>query len=226
MFDAVIFDFDGVLYDSEPVHLQACNLLFKSYGISIDQAIYFKQYVGLSDKEIFPLVLATKDYAMTAKEIDQLVKMKVDIYKQLINQNAVLHSRQAITTVLEQLSKSKKKIAICSGATREEIITVLGKLESGKIQSYFELIVSIEDVDQGKPSPKGYQLASQRLQVKPEACLVIEDSVNGIRAAKSAGMYAVGITGTHEADILKEADRVIHQLTELFNANNELGLSL
>lgn len=217
MFDAVIFDFDGVLYNSEPLHLKACNTVFKPYQIAIDEDQYYKNYVGLSDQELFPIILASANYPYHASMISELVNLKVAEFKRIIHQDTTFTDNQTITVVLDHLLKANKKLAICSGATRDEIVTVLSKLEDGKMAPYFKTIISINDVSMGKPSPQGYQLTSERLNVPPHRCLVIEDTPTGIKAAKAAGMFVAGLVGTHTQDQLTAADIVIHHLSELMN---------
>jgi beta-phosphoglucomutase len=216
MFDAVIFDFDGVLYHSEPIHLEASQRIFDQFNITVDEHIFLDQYVGLSDHEIFDVITRAHGHKIDADQIDELIKLKTHEYHGLIKQNKHLDSRASIETILQRLADQKIKIAICSNAIRSEIDVVLSRLENGNIKKYFDIITSIEDVKRGKPHPEGYLLTSKRIGVAPENCIVIEDTVNGIRAAKRAGMRVFGITGTLPAERLTEADHVIHELSEIF----------
>lgn len=215
IFDAIIFDFDGVLFDSESLHFQACKLALERYQIKLNESTYDEKYVGLSDQELLPLILSREGCPLEVNDINNIIKMKWDEYRNLIDKSPQLFLKNGLKNVLDELVKANKKIAICSGATREEIEMILSRLENGKILSYFESIVTIEDVDRGKPSPQGYQLTSKRLGISPDRCLVVEDSLNGIRAAKSAGMFVVGLVGTLAQANLKEADKIIYQLPEL-----------
>lgn len=215
MFNAVIFDFDGVVFDSEPIHLNACNNVLKSHGIVIDDKIFFTKYVGLSDQEMFPLVFKDNGCAVNQDQIEQLLKQKVNEYKKLINDHITLRSNHALLDVLEHLKKLNKKLAICSGAARDEIEVVFSKLENKDLKAFFEVIISVNDVDKGKPSPQGYLLTSKLLKVQPNCCLVLEDTPDGIKAAKSAGMFVIGLVGTVEKAKLMEADLVISHMSEL-----------
>jgi beta-phosphoglucomutase-like phosphatase (HAD superfamily) len=116
------------------------------------------------------------------------------------------------------LSDGRIPTAICSGALLPEIEMIL---EGAGLRNYFEVIVSAEQVERGKPDPEGFLLALKLLNkklkksIKPEDCVVIEDSHWGLQAAKAAGMRAVAITNTYAAEHLKPADKIIAHLTDL-----------
>lgn len=215
IFDAVIFDFDGVIFHSEPIHLEACNNVLQSYGISIEEKLYYEKYVGLSDHEMFPLIFNGIKRVFNSEEVTQVVKEKIAEYKKLINSLPLLSVDPNLINLLDLLKINDKKIAICSGVTREEIDIILAKLANGKLQSYFDTIISIDNVSQGKPSPDGYLLTAKSLNVQPQQCLVIEDTPHGIQAAKSAGMYTFGLAGTLPEFKLQSADKVIFSLADL-----------
>ena len=119
---------------------------------------------------------------------------------------------------LDTLSAAKVPTAICSGALRAEIELIL---DEASLRSYFDVIVSAEEVKRGKPDPEGFLLALKKLNelwpepIAPERCVVIEDSHWGLKAAKAAGMRTIAVTNTYDAAQLKQADNVVARLDEL-----------
>ncbi|MCE0722957.1 MULTISPECIES: HAD family hydrolase [Legionella] len=209
MYDAIIFDFDGVILDSEPLHYEACCHVLKSLGITISYSEYMKKYLGFSDKDMFPRLLHNEGVRCSDKEIKQLIQQKAMAY---IN---IIHHRDSIPLIVDfeqfifKISFKINKIAICSGSSRPEITAVLSKVRKGKLQAYFDTIVTSEDVQSGKPSPEGYLLAAKRLKVAPGRCLVIEDTLHGVKAAKVAGMQVIGLMTTYDRHQFLIADKVI-----------------
>lgn len=216
MIKSIIFDFDGVLFDSEPIHWRACNLVFQKLNFTIPYDEYLKKYVGLSDIEMFPLIFAAQGYKYGIDEIKNYISEKIAAYNQIINSQENISCVEGLLEFLRHATKFIDKFAICSGSTRQEINTALAKLELGVLQQYFPIIITAEDVMKGKPSPEGYLKAAKNLGVAPENCLVIEDTPNGIKAAKSANMKVVALTTTHEEKKLADADFVAGSYKDIF----------
>ncbi len=214
-FDAVIFDFDGVLLDSEPIHFQSYKEIFKNFNIDMDYSTYISKYLGLSDCELFPKVFEEYQISIEEKILNELISNKILIYEETLRKNKNIHFNEGSEELLKYISSNSKKIAICSGSTKFEINAALSFIDDGNLKKYFSHIVSIDEIKEGKPSPLGYLETSKRLEVKSNRCLVIEDSPNGIKAAKAAGMYVVGITTTYGNDKLNKADKIISSLTDL-----------
>ncbi len=215
MIEAVIFDFDGVLYDSEPLHHASYHSIFKDYAIQLSEEAYMRYYVGQSDQFIIADVLAQHEVTSTPEIIKQLTTQKIRAFQTLIHRHVSLPSKSGMHELLTLLKQNQLKIAICSSAARDEIQLILSKLEGGMLQSYFELITSVDDVTYPKPSPQPYQLTSQRLMTHVTQCLVIEDTDIGIRAAKAAGMQVAGLVGTLPPDRLDGADYLITEVKEV-----------
>lgn len=212
-FKAIIFDFDGVLFDSESIHLQACNKVFHALGFNVSEEEYFKNYVGLSDNEMFPLILKDKKIKCDSNELNMLKESKINAYKNIINNSAFLDAFLNVKDFIISCSKIIDKFAICSGSTREEVETTLNKLENGELQKYFHHITTIEDVNIGKPSPAGYLLTANRLGISPQSCLAIEDTQKGATAAKNAGMRVAAISLTNAN--ITNVDIVARNYTEI-----------
>ncbi|MFH1613675.1 MAG: HAD family phosphatase [Planctomycetota bacterium] len=217
MFRAALFDFDGVIVDSEPVHLKAFNMVLAAFDIEIPLQDYRSYYLGLTDYDCFDS--ATQRHGVTLDEIQlhKLIRQKCDIYAQMTGE--VLPVTHGIVDFLTMLKNSNVRIAICSGATRRDVEYTL---ELGQLGRFFETIVTVEDVKSGKPDPEGYLLALNRLNsadtervILPGDCVVIEDSQWGLRAAKSAGMLVVAITNSYPPEALAEADKIISSFSDL-----------
>lgn len=213
MFKAVIFDFDGVILDSEPIHYQACDAIFSEIGIKLTYQNYCENYIGLSDREIFPQVLKDKNYSI--KEIHELIDKKSQKFTEIINASHKLPIVPGVDDYLKKLVDERQRIAICSGATCSEINVTLAKLNQGELKPYFETIVTVDDVSRGKPSPEGYLLTADRLKISPSDCMVFEDTPHGIEAARAAGMYVVALLTTHKKKQLLLADKIINHFSEL-----------
>ncbi|MCW8398409.1 HAD family phosphatase [Legionella sp. PATHC038] len=209
MFDAIIFDFDGVILDSEPIHYEAYCHVLKPLGITISYPEYMEKYLGLSDKDMFPKLLHNKRLNFSKAEVQRLMQQKTQAYTNLINRYEPLPLIVDFDQFLFKIAPKVKKIAICSGSSRSEITTVLSKVRQGKLHAYFDTIVSTEDVQAGKPSPEGYLLTAERLDVVPGRCLVIEDTPYGVKAAKAAGMQVIGLMTTYDRHQFLIADQVI-----------------
>lgn len=210
MFKAVIFDFDGVILNSEPLHHQAsAKALVKVFGIDFEYQEYYQHYLGVSDRVLFPKVLASRGRDLSSEELQHLIQEKIKAYQTLIREHESLPMIAYLDCYLMDLQENNYKMAICSGGNLAEISLVLEKLKHGCLRSYFQVITSVEDVKKVKPDPEGYLLTAERLGVSPSECIVIEDTPHGVAAAKAAGMYVIGLLTTYTKDKLYLADRVV-----------------
>ncbi len=215
MFQALIFDFDGVILDSEPLHYEACSFVLKQSGLALSYEEYVEKYLGFSDKEMFPKLFSSRNFSFSLDKINALIEEKTKQYQEIIRQVDSLPMIDSVDRYIDYISQKIPKVAICSGSTRNEIMAVLTKLKQGKLQTYFNTIVTSEDVQQGKPSPEGYLLTAKRLNVSPSECLVIEDTPHGVEAAKAAGMHVVAVLTSYKKDQLQHADKIITHFNQL-----------
>lgn len=216
MYKALILDFDGVILHSEPIHYQAYNMLLNEYSITLSEKEYFSDYAGLSDKELFPKLFKNKNVPLP--QMDELIGQKVAIYNQLIRDMTVLPLINGLAEYMNNARQMFSKIAICSGASKSEVMVVLNKLYQQKIIPSFDVIVTAEDVQCGKPSPEGYLLTAHLLDVLPAQCMVVEDSPHGILAAKEAGMHVIALTTTFDSSLLQQADMIVADFVRLRSA--------
>lgn len=181
---AILFDMDGVIVDSEPLHLLAYQKFFSSYDIGYtanDNA----EFLGTKDTWMANVLIDRYGLKETAAE---LVKIKEDNLLHLIKESA--EARPGLYDILDRAAAKKIPMAVASSATIPTINLVIDTL---KIRHYFQALASGDEVQHGKPAPDVFLLAAKRLDAAPENCLVIEDTLNGIRAAKAAGMHCVAI---------------------------------
>jgi beta-phosphoglucomutase family hydrolase len=216
MLKAVIFDFDGVLVDSELLHYQAFNHILSPLGVKMSKQQYFDKYLGLSDEELVRTVNKEQKLSLSESQLKQLLQEKAATFKDLALTQAVVID--GVPQFLKMLADNKIHKAICSGALLPEIEMIL---KGANLRHFFDCIVSAEQVKKGKPDPEGFLLALKLLNkktaqtIKPENCVVIEDSNWGLEAARNAGMHPVAVTNSYSADYLRPADKIVANLSEL-----------
>ena len=216
MFKAVIFDFDGVITDSEILHFRAFNQILIKYNIEISREDYYKKYLGLSDFDLFTLFVDQGKLSIDKAQIADLIQQKNIIFEKLAGTEA--HIIDGVSDFLEMLSKNNITIAICSGALLSEIELIL---QDSNLRDFFETIVSAEQVSRGKPYPDGFLLTLEKLNqkrteaIEPKQCIVIEDSHWGLDAAGRANMHTIAITNSYDAEQLPSAEKIIGHLNEL-----------
>ena len=204
----VVFDFDGVLADSEPLHLASCQQVFASVGVELSRDEYYAKYLGYDDPTMFRVLAAERGWEFDRKQIEALIAEKARIFDTIIESRDVLYPGAA--ECIERLARAFP-LGIASGALRHEIEMILRR---AGLDRHIRFIVASGDTPQSKPAPDPYARAAQLHQLPPSACVAIEDSRWGIESAKSAGLRCVGITNTYPAAELSRADRVIASLDE------------
>ncbi|HBG28057.1 MAG: hypothetical protein A2Y10_20035 [Planctomycetes bacterium GWF2_41_51] len=216
MVKAVIFDFDGVISDSEPSHFIATNKVLEQFGITIDRNDYYSQFLGYTDTQMFEAIKKSFNTDFHNILIQTLIEQKAFFFEEIIRQAD--HLIKGIPQFIKMLKTAGIKIGIYSGASRDDIELML---ENSGFADYFDVIVTAEDVEKGKPDPQGYLMAMQNInkkfnsQILPNECVVIEDSHWGISAAKNAGMRIIGVTNSYPANELEDADLIINSVSEL-----------
>lgn len=217
MLKAVIFDFDGVVADSELLHYKALNKAFATRGLEIPKEIHWQKYLGYTDLE--NILAVNEDYKMhwTQADIQQLAELKTANFHALARTEAPIID--GVDDCIEMLKDNGFPLAICSGAIREDIDIML---EHSGFAHLFDVMVTAEDVQKGKPDPQGYLLALKRLnektgqRINADQCIVIEDSHWGLQAAAAAGMHRVAVTNTYSKDHLEKwAEMVVDRLDKI-----------
>ena len=215
MYEAVIFDFDGVIIDSEPLHYEACCIALQSINLTLSYKEYTAEYLGLTDKEMFPQLVMSKGLFLSAKEIGTLIDKKVESYAHLINSRNKLPFVTGVEEFIVENHKNGIKMGICTGSCKTELLPVLERFKRGNLTDCFDVIITSEDVQYGKPSPEGYNLCLKRLQVKSHQAIAFEDSPYGIEAALKAGISVIALDTSHSKHHLQNASRLISDFNQL-----------
>ncbi len=204
--EAVIWDMDGVIADTGPYHLRAWQGVFKKRGVDFTEED-FRRHFGQRNDTIIRDALGAN---LSAEEIKAIAEEKEESYRR-----QVAHRVKPLPGAIElikSLVKGGIKVAIASSAPLENIQLVTRRLGIGDC---FQAIVWGEEVTEGKPSPQGFLLAARKLGVEPGNCLVIEDAVAGVTAAKRAGMKCLAVTNSHPAQSLRGADLIVDTLQKV-----------
>ncbi len=216
MLKAVIFDFDGVISDSEILHFRAFNQMLAQYGIEITIKDYYKTYLGFNDVDCYKLLIHQGLLKIDEQQIADLVEQKKLIFEKLAKTEGRMI--EGVRDFLTMLEDNDIPMAICSGALLTEVEMIL---EEARLRHLFEVIVAAEQVKKGKPDPEGFLLSLQRLNESREnpitanQCIVIEDSHWGLEAAKAAGMHTIAVTNSYDAEQLRMAEKIVARLNEL-----------
>ncbi len=180
----IIFDVDGVLLNSEKIYLDMNQQFFKELGCAVSLEEHYG-FVGMSATKMWTHL---KDKFHLMQQVEELREMEKELKYKVLNQEKLVPTDYVIQ-LIEYFENKVYRLAIASSGLKRNIDIILKKLN---IENKFELIVSGEDIINGKPAPDIFLKVSDYFGVKPSECIVIEDSANGIKAAKAAGMFCIG----------------------------------
>jgi beta-phosphoglucomutase family hydrolase len=200
---AVIWDMDGVIADTAPYHFRAWQEIFNIRGVKFTEDD-FKHSFGLRNDTIIRNILGEQ---AAQGEIDAIAREKEETFRRVIGQNT--RPLPGVLELIKALKQQGFKMAIASSTPIENIRLITGSLG---IDTCFQAIITGQDVTEGKPSPQIFLFAARRLGVEPRNCIVIEDAVAGVAAAKKAGMRCLAVTNTHPRERLAEADLIVDTL--------------
>jgi len=214
MLKAIVFDFDGVIVNSEPLHYRAFLRVAKPLGLAFSYDEYLARYIGYDDRDAFRVMLGLQagvpGSPQQQEQIAQLIEEKANAFEAVVDEG--IDTIPGMVDLVEEAAASMP-IAIASGATRRDITLILDKLG---LTDRFLTIVSADVVDRSKPDPASYSLAIRRLhelnplaELKPRDCLSIEDTAAGIESARGAGLKTLGLATSCPASALHRANRVI-----------------
>jgi len=215
MLRAIIFDCDGVIADTEPLHMATFQQVLAEEGITLTERDYYRYYLALDDRGCYTKAFSENGKSLTQEKLKELIARKASYVEPMMRAQVRLFPG---VTEFIKVSAKQYPLAVASGALRHEIDLIL---ECGGVLDCFQTIVSAEDVTRGKPDPESFlkalALINQRTgeSIAPNQCLVIEDSIHGIRAARLAGMKRVAVTNSYTKDQLSEADSVVDSLAGL-----------
>jgi beta-phosphoglucomutase len=211
MLTAVLFDFDGIIVDSEPMHYRAFNGVLEPLGKGFPWKEYCETYIGFDDRDAFKEAFKTHNERICSRDLKRLIREKAEIFQQLIRDGKATPLPGAV-----ELIKSiprKLPIALCSGALRGDLLPILANLG---IENAFSTIVTAEDTKKSKPDPAPYKLAIEKLGLDdPATAVAIEDTPVGIISAKGAGLKVLAVTNSYDREYLLEADAVTDSLENI-----------
>jgi beta-phosphoglucomutase family hydrolase len=210
---AVIWDMDGTIANTAAQHFKAWQAVFRSRGVAFSRADFRKGF-GLRNDDIIRDVLGPET---SPENITSISREKTGLFREAVRREGIGPMPGAIE-LISALHERDIPMAVASSAPRQNTEAFLKMLG---IESFFQAIVSGEEVARGKPDPQIFILAAEKLNAEPRCCAVIEDAVGGVAAARAAGMRSVGVAANHARDSLKLADLVVDSLAELTAADIE-----
>jgi HAD superfamily hydrolase (TIGR01509 family) len=212
MIRALIFDFNGVIADDEASHIVCFRQALSEFGLSLTAQDYYGAYLGMDERTCAALLLTARDGGADDALVEQITARKTDLFRAYTAGQPPALFPGVVDFV--KAGRDRYRMAIASGGRGRQIHEALA---GTAIEKDFEIIVAAEDCSIGKPDPAIYRIALSRLNtgtsgrppLAPSECLVFEDSVAGIRAAREAGMKVLGVSTTYPPEKLHEADGVL-----------------
>ena len=200
---AVLFDLDGVIVDSRAFHMEAWHRWAREHAIAHEPDYFHRMFGHRNDA-----IIGGLRPEVTAGELQGLAEHKESLFREEARGQIV--TLPGVRELLDSLDASDAPRAIVTSTPRANLDMILDSLG---LRERFQALVAEEDASKGKPDPEGFLVAAERLGVAPGQCVVIEDAPAGLRAAKAGGMRAIGVTTTHPAADLGDADLVVDTLT-------------
>jgi beta-phosphoglucomutase len=212
--EAVLFDFDGILVDSEPMHHRAFTGVLDPLGMGFPWKEYVEIYMGFDDRDAFREAFRAKGIDLDDANLARLVAAKSRAFRDGLRNG--VNAYPGAVPMIESLRAAGRPLALCSGALRSDIAPILAQLGVARC---FDVIVSADDVRRSKPDPESYALAFSRLAERhpalltaPGRSIAVEDTPAGIRSAKGAGLRVLAVTNSYGAGELAEADWIADSL--------------
>lgn len=217
---AVLFDFNGVIINDEPIHKQLIEQLLIEENLRPIPGEFQEVCLGRSDRVCLTELLKRRGRVISETYLLQLMQRKAQAYQQQIEKIAQLTTYPGLQDLIFQVRSKQLKIAVVSGAMRSEIELVLQRMN---LTQYFSVLVAGDDITTSKPEPDGYLLAVERLNqlypellLQPEECIAIEDTPAGIQAAKTAKIPVVGVANTYPFHMMqRQANWAVDYLNQL-----------
>jgi HAD superfamily hydrolase (TIGR01509 family) len=209
MIRTVIFDMDGVVIDTEPLHHHAFFTQFAELGIPVSDAEY-ASFLGKSTRNVFQRL--KEDYHLP-QDVETLLLRKRELFNKAFDEDAGLDLLPGVRALIEDLRAHDLQLVVASSASKATIARVFNRFD---LYPYFAHIVSGEDFEHSKPDPSIFLHAAAVAETPVAKCIVIEDAANGVAAAKAAGIYCIGYASAHSAgQDLGQADKIIQDFSEL-----------
>jgi beta-phosphoglucomutase len=205
----VIFDFDGVLADTEHLHLRATQDALAARGWTLDERAYFDKYLGYGDRDLLAALAADRGAAIDDRDVEAMMRVKASRYRAHLAAGSAMYPTAA--ACVGRLAP-RFALAIASGSLQAEIHDIL---VAAGLRDAFQVIVGADDCTSGKPAAEPYVKAAAQLGVEPRWAVAIEDSRWGLESARAAGLRTIGLTTSYPASALAMADLVVASLDEI-----------
>ena len=196
----IIFDMDGVLVHSNPVHKETIDIFCRKHGCDVSEEFLRGNVYGVTNKEWIPKVFGH----LSRQQVKELGDEKEALFREMFD--PVANQVQGAVDFIKHVASHSVKMAVATSAPGENAEYILNKLG---VAGYFEVVLDSSNVDKGKPDPEIYTKAIKALSLEPQHCVIFEDSVAGVQAAKGAGCKTIGVTTTHSAAEMSACDKII-----------------
>ena len=213
MLSAVIFDFDGIIVDTEPLHYRAFQAILEPMGLGYAWEEYVNLYMGFDDRDAFREAFRVHGRTLVDHELDRLIDRKAAAFQEIISGGVAPYP--GVVELIKSIA-GILPLALCSGALRCDILPILAGLDLSDI---FDVMVTADEVSASKPDPASYALAVERLsssfsgrKILPHHCIAIEDTPAGIASATGAGIPVIAVTNSYPAERLSGALKVVDSL--------------
>jgi HAD superfamily hydrolase (TIGR01509 family) len=225
MLKAIIFDFNGIILNDEPYHYRSMRDAVAELGVHITEEEYYAEYLPMDDWSCLEAICRNHSINITPEQRERTLKLKPKLYRDLLQGG---YPFVGGVDDFIRAAAERYPIALASGARREEIESAL---VAKNLLDCFRVILGAEDFSVSKPAPQSYLSALEKLNraidgsypVRPDECLVIEDSIGGVKGARAAGMACLAVAGTYPREMLSAATRVVDSLQEItFDSLQEL----
>jgi beta-phosphoglucomutase len=209
----VVFDFDGVLANSEPLHLRAYQSVLSQHGVALSAQEYYELYVGYDDETVFRAIARDRGIPAGGSWIEGVIREKTTAVQELLARNSPLFPGASASV---RALAARVPVAVCSGAMRHEIVQVL---EAGGLLDAFTAIVAAGETPRGKPAPDPYRRAVELmgaaagLPLEPSRVAAVEDTVQGLVSARAAGLCLVAVTTTFRPETFEDAALVLPDIS-------------
>lgn len=196
--EGIVFDLDGTLADTEPLHIDTWLVILNNLGLKLDES-WMHQWIGLSDRLVAEHVC---EQYLKGQSVEGLQQLKQQTYR-----NRAITEVKLFDQVEDYLHEITQfvPIALATNSSQDDVSAVF---QATNLQRHLKVIVTANDVTNLKPHPEPYQSASFKMGLQPSLCFALEDSPAGIHSAKSAGLFAIGVENSHPSEKLKEANLI------------------
>jgi beta-phosphoglucomutase len=210
IYRAALFDMDGVITDTMPLHYESWKRAFEPYSVNVYQMdVYLRE--GMTSETMGRAIARDKGKELPDEAMKKIVEDKTRIFEQLVDERAKAYD--GVPETLRMLHNNGLKLALVTGSRRSSVDAVLKKV---KLEGAFDVIVGAEDVEKGKPGPEPYLAAMKKLDMPALVCVVVENAPLGVESAKAAKAgYVIAVTTTLDESYLQEADDIASSFSDL-----------